>query len=143
MKNKLKMISVTLALVLALCVCFVACNKTKPDPAKERADAVASVENAFMSGVVDGWTNSLDEQSLKDSEDAGDYIVTLGWTKMICSVVSESDLQTAKIKSLANALSSQNGKTLLGDFEKMRNCLSRSSKRWDLPRVTCPQSCTI
>ena len=118
MKNKLKMISVTLALVLALCVCFVACNKTKTDPAKERADAVASVENAFMSGVVDGWTNSLDEQSLKDREDAGDYIVTLGWTKMICSVVSESDLQTAKIKSLANALSSQNGKTLLGDFEK-------------------------
>ena len=117
MKNKLKIVSICLALIAMLSVCLFACNK-KPDPAKERADAVSSVENAFMSGVSSGWTNSLDDASLKEREDAGDYIVTLGWTKMICSVVSESDLQTAKIKSLASALSSQNGKTLLGDFEK-------------------------
>jgi len=117
MKNKLKIVSICLALIAVLSVCLFACNK-KPDPAKERADAVSSVENAFMSGVSSGWTNSLDDASLKEREDAGDYIVTLGWTKMICSVVSESDLQTAKIKSLASALSSQNGKTLLGDFEK-------------------------
>lgn len=118
MKNKLKIVSVCLALLLTLCVCLFACNNKKPDPAKERADAVASVENAFMSGISSDWTNSLDEASLKERDDAGDYIVTLGWTRMICSVVSDSDLQTAKIKSLANALSSQNGKTLLGDFEK-------------------------
>ncbi len=117
MKNKLKIVSICLALIAMLSVCLFACNK-KPDPAQERADAVSSVENAFMSGVSSGWTNSLDDASLKEREDAGDYIVTLGWTKMICSVVSESDLQTAKIKSLASALSSQNGKTLLGDFEK-------------------------
>ena len=63
MKNKLKMISVTLALVLTLCVCFVACNKTKTDPAKERADAVASVENMarmpHSRGCGVGWRLQL------------------------------------------------------------------------------------
>lgn len=118
MKNKIKITSICLVLVIALCACLYACNKNDVDPAKERADAVASVENAFMDGMAEGWNNSLATDELARRKDAGDYVVTLGWTKTICSVIGESDLQTAKIKALASALSSQNGKTLLADFEK-------------------------
>lgn len=119
MKNKIKLVSICLVIVLALCACFFACNDDdKPTPEEERAEAVDSVQNAFMSGVVDGWSGNLDDDTLVTRKDAGDYIVTLGWTRMICSVISDSDLQTAKINALATALASQNGRTLLKDFEK-------------------------
>ncbi len=113
-----KTIAICLILLLALCVCLSACNKDdKKDSAKERAQAVSNVENAFMSGVADGWTSDLSQDVLIERADAGDYLVTLGWTRMICDVIGESSLQTGKIQSLANALSSEDGKKLLADFE--------------------------
>lgn len=121
MKNRVKIVSICLSTLLvlsALCACLAGCHKNKRNPEKERAEIVDSVENAFLSGVGEGWTNNLDQAALSERQDGGDYLVALGWTKMICAVVKNSDLQTAKIKSLATALSSQNGKTLLGDFEK-------------------------
>ncbi len=121
MKNRVKIVSICLSTLLvlsALCACLAGCHKNKSNPEKDRAEIVDSVENAFLSGVGEGWTNNLDQAALSERQDSGDYLVALGWTKMICAVVKRSDLQTEKIRSLATALSSQNGKTLLGDFEK-------------------------
>lgn len=116
--NKIKKTTLLcLVVLLALSVCLCACNKNKEDPVKTRADAVSTVENAFMSGIVEGWNNSLSQDELMKREDSGDYIVALGWTKMICGVIGESSLQTVKIQSLANALLSEDGKKLLADFD--------------------------
>ena len=85
---------------------------------QERQEAVSSVENGVLSSVNEKWSDSLTSAEIANLEDAGDYMLAKGWADLIADVVYSSPLQTAKIRRLATAINSEDGKKLFADFEK-------------------------
>lgn len=117
MKKSKKALILLLILVLILSMSLVACNKRGQDGAqKERARQTNRVEQIFLSGVNPKWSSDLSDDAVATLDNAGDYVVTKGWTSLVCDVVKNSSLQTAKIKSLADTLQSDDGKKLLKEF---------------------------
>lgn len=117
MKKSKKVLILLLILVLILSMSLVACNKRGQNGAqKERARQTNRVEQIFLSGVNPKWSSDLSDDAVATLDNAGDYIVTKGWTSLVCDVVKDSSLQTAKIKSLADTLQSDDGKKLLKEF---------------------------
>ncbi len=117
MKTKRSIFTVASLILVALVVsaCFVACNKQNSDQV-ERDNQTHRVEEVFLSGVNDKWSADLSDDDVVKLDDAGDYIVSKGWTSLVCDVVKNSSLQTAKIKALADNLASDDGKKLLKEF---------------------------
>ena len=117
MKKSKKALILLLILVLVLSMSLVACNKRGQNGAqRERARQTNRVEQIFLSGVNPKWSSDLSDDAVATLDNAGDYIVTKGWTSLVCDVVKNSSLQTAKIKSLADTLQSDDGKKLLKEF---------------------------
>ncbi len=117
MKKSKKALILLLILVLVLSMGLVACNKRGQNGAqRERARQTNRVEQIFLSGVNPKWSSDLSDDAVATLDNAGDYIVTKGWTSLVCDVVKNSSLQTAKIKSLADTLQSDDGKKLLKEF---------------------------
>lgn len=104
------------ALVLLMSASLVACNNRGNAAQKERANQTSRVEQTFLSGINEKWSANLSDEEIATLENAGDYVVTKGWTSLVCDVVNASSLQTAKIKSLADSLESEEGKKLLKEF---------------------------
>lgn len=110
-----------LLLVLVLCTTVLfACDKNKDNDEERdrqaRADSVATIKDAFLSGMDEHWKGELNNDEVATLDNAGEYIVAAGWTQLVCDVLSESSLQTAKIQSLATNMSSDDGKALIKDF---------------------------
>lgn len=122
MKNKtLKIISALLALclVVALSAAFAGCDgnrKRRQRDAVERAESVENVENSFLSAVNENWGYKLSDAHIALLEKPGDYVVASGWTDLFGEALKNSELQTAKLKNLASAMDSQEGKALLESF---------------------------
>lgn len=117
MKKSKKALILLLILVLVLSMSLVACNKRGQNGAqRERARQTNRVEQIFLSGVNPKWSSDLSDDAVATLDNAGDYVVTKGWTSLVCDVVKNSSLQTAKIKSLADTLQSDDGKKLLKEF---------------------------
>ncbi len=119
-KNKILIICIVCALAVAIAVgtaVYFALRSDDGDTAKQARDnAVSAVENAFLSGINSEWNNSLTDEELVLLKDAGDYVVTAEWTKLVCRVLNDSSLQTVKIEKLSTTLLSDDGKELLSDF---------------------------
>ncbi|MDE5600933.1 MAG: hypothetical protein K2J16_00360 [Clostridia bacterium] len=110
-----------LLLVLVLCTSVLfACDKNKDKDEERdrqaRVDSVATIKDAFLSGMDEHWKGELDNDEVAALNNAGEYIVAAGWTQLVCDVLSESSLQTAKLQSLATNMSSDDGKALIKDF---------------------------
>lgn len=116
MKKSKKALILLLILVLVLSMSLVACNNRGNVAQKERANQTSRVEQTFLSGINEKWSANLSDEEIATLENAGDYVVTKGWTSLVCDVVNASSLQTAKIKSLADSLESEEGKKLLKEF---------------------------
>lgn len=117
MKKSKKALILLLILVLVLSMSLVACNKRGQNGAqRERTRQTNRVEQIFLSGVNPKWSSDLPDDAVATLDNAGDYVVTKGWTSLVCDVVKNSSLQTAKIKSLADTLQSDDGKKLLKEF---------------------------
>lgn len=117
-----KLISTVLAAALAIiCACTLfACNKDKERverDAKLRAENVATVKDTVLNAMDESWRGELDDTSVAALNNAGDYISASGWADMVMEVLKKSSLQTAKLTALKNAVTSQDGKKLLKDFE--------------------------
>ena len=82
-----------------------------------RREATASVEREFLLGISENWSAELSVAELKQLEDAGDYVVFKGWTELVKEELFASNLQTAKINALSDALKSEQGQKLFEDFE--------------------------
>lgn len=108
------------ALVVITCASLLfACNTEKKRIERERQErqkSVYAVEEGFLNGLNEDWTRNMRSQDIAALEKAGDYIVVQGWTHTVCDVLLKSDLQTAKIKALADAINSKSGKDLIADF---------------------------
>lgn len=119
MKKRYSKIFITLALVAliaALALSLAACNpekKRRERDAKERANSVEQVEDAFLGVLDEKWSLNMSDLELVNLNAPGDYIVASGWTKLFGEVLNDSALQTAKLKNLANAMYSDEGKALL------------------------------
>lgn len=116
MKKSKNVLILLLALVLLMSASLVACNNRGNAAQKERANQTSRVEQTFLSGINEKWSANLSDEEIATLENAGDYVVTKGWTSLVCDVVNASSLQTAKIKSLADSLESEEGKKLLKEF---------------------------
>lgn len=116
MKKSKNVLILLLALVLLMSASLVACNNRGNAAQKERANQTSRVEQTFLSGINEKWSANLSDEEIATLENAGDYVVTKGWTSLVCDVVNASSLQTAKIKSLADSLESEGGKKLLKEF---------------------------
>lgn len=116
MKKSKNVLILLLALVLLMSASLVACNNRGNAAQKERANQTSRVEQTFLSGINEKWSANLSDEEIATLENAGDYVVTKGWTSLVCDVVNASSLQTAKIKSLADTLQSDDGKKLLKEF---------------------------
>lgn len=116
MKKSKNVLILLLALVLLMSASLVACNNRGNAAQKERAKQTSRVEQTFLSGINEKWSANLSDEEIATLENAGDYVVTKGWTSLVCDVVNASSLQTAKIKSLADSLESEEGKKLLKEF---------------------------
>lgn len=116
MKKSKNVLILLLALVLLMSASLVACNNRGNVAQKERANQTSRVEQTFLSGINEKWSANLSDEEIATLENAGDYVVTKGWTSLVCDVVNASSLQTAKIKSLADSLESEEGKKLLKEF---------------------------
>ncbi len=82
-----------------------------------RKIAVSSVEREFLHGINEDWTENLTNDELAQLEDAGDYVVFKSWTELIKVELFDSNLQTAKITALSDALKSEQGQKLFENFE--------------------------
>lgn len=97
MKKSKKALILLLILVLVLSMSLVACNKRGQNGAqRERARQTNRVEQIFLSGVNPKWSSDLSDDAVATLDNAGDYVVTKGWTSLVCDVVKNSSLQTAK-----------------------------------------------
>lgn len=122
MKSAFQKIAAALLAVLVLLACagaLFACNKG-PSAAErdrqERLQSVADVKQAFLHGLKSHWQGNFKNEEIAALDDAGEYVVTAGWTQLVCDTLSESDLQTAKLKALATAMSSDEGQSLIKNF---------------------------
>ncbi|MDE6059877.1 MAG: hypothetical protein K2G31_00160 [Clostridia bacterium] len=112
-----------LIIMLVLCATMLfACDKNNGKDAERdrqaRAESVATIKDAFLSGMNGEWKGELDDEAVASLDNAGEYIVAAGWTQLVCDVLSESSLQTAKLQSLATNMSSDDGKALIKDFSE-------------------------
>ncbi len=122
MKSAFQKIASALLAVLVVVACagaLFACHK-KPSAAErdrqERVQSVATVKHAFLNGIKSEWQGSFENGQIAALDDAGEYVVTAGWTQLVCDTLLESDLQTAKLKALATAMSSEDGQSLIKNF---------------------------
>lgn len=99
---------------------LVSCNRNKNnvDNSKLRQESVMRVRNAFITSLGKGWAADLSDEQIGKLDDAGDYIVASGFADMIADIFNRSSLLTGKLKVLADALESDDGKALLADFAK-------------------------
>ena len=95
-------------------------NKQKQAERKaieERLGAVDSVEKGVLGGINENWATDLTSSEIAKLETAGDYVVFKGWADLIADVLFDSNLQTAKIQALADAINSEQGKKLFANFD--------------------------
>ena len=120
-KNFSKMICAALALVLivALCAALAACDKDKQRierEERERTQCVQSVEEAILGAMNEDWHRDMSDASVVALDSPGDYVVAKGWTALFADTLKASALQTAKLKNLANAICSDEGKAIMGNL---------------------------
>lgn len=119
MKKSKSVLILLLVLVLILGASLVACNKKgQTDAKKERATQVERAEQTVLVGLNSTWSANLSDEEVAKLDTAGDYVVTKGWTSLVCEVLKDSSLQTAKLKTLADTLESDDGKKLLMEFSQ-------------------------
>ena len=138
MKKSKNVLILLLALVLLMSASLVACNNRGNVAQKERANQTSRVEQTFLSGIKEKWSANLSDEEIATLENAGDYVVTKGWTSLVCDVVNASSLQTAKIKSLADSLESEEGKKLLKEFSNNAELLVPMLKQIGLTASDVP-----
>lgn len=107
--------AVLVVLLLASLCALAACNKNKPDPAKERADAVTRLETNTLAALGEGWTPDVPRETLIRMPDCASYLEARRWVSLVAGVLSRSGLQTAKISLIADFAASEDGKRLLSD----------------------------
>ena len=130
MKKSKSILILLLVLVLILCASLVACNKKgQTDAQKERARQVERAEQTFLIGLNSEWNANLSDEDVAKLDTAGDYVVTKGWTSLVCEVLKDSSLQTAKIQTFADTLESEDGKKLLKEFSQNAELLVPLLKR--------------
>lgn len=130
MKKSKSILILLLVLVLILCASLVACNKKgQTDAQKERARQVERAEQTFLAGLNSKWNANLTDEEIAKLDTAGDYVVTKGWTSLVCEVLKDSSLQTAKIQTFADTLESEDGKKLLEEFSQNAELLVPLLKR--------------
>ncbi len=130
MKKSKSVLILLLVLVLILGASLVACNKKgQTDAKKERAVQVERAEQTFLVGLNSKWSANLSNEDVAKLDTAGDYVVTKGWTSLVCEVLKDSSLQTAKLKTLADTLESDDGKKLLKEFSQNAELLVPLLKR--------------
>ena len=130
MKKSKSILILLFVLVLILCASLVACNKKgQTDAQKERVRQVERAEQTFIAGINSQWSATLSNEDIAKLDTAGDYVVTKGWTSLVCEVLKDSSLQTAKIKTFANTLESEDGKKLLKEFSQNAELLVPLLKR--------------
>ena len=123
MKGRKFISALLLLLIVVLCSAMLfACNNHKVDEAERdrqlRAESVATIKDAFLSGMDSAWKGELGDDKVASLDNAGEYIVAAGWTQLVCDVLSESSLQTAKLQTLATNMTSEEGKALIKDFSE-------------------------
>lgn len=116
MKKEKLIILIACLLVVCLTISLCACHKKGIDEKAKRQQAANDVGAAFTTGINSSWAWDMSDEAAAGVQNPGDYVMTRSWTGLICSVLENSSLQTGKITALANALSSNDGKTLLSDF---------------------------
>lgn len=116
MKKEKLTILIACLLVVCLTISLCACHKKGIDEKAKRQQAANDVGAAFTTGINSSWAWDMSDEAAAGVQNPGDYVMTRSWTGLICSVLENSSLQTGKITALANALSSNDGKTLLSDF---------------------------
>ncbi len=118
MKSKRVVCILLVLLVVAFSIATLfACDKDKkPSDAQLRDMASADIRNAFINGLNAEWRGDFSDEAAAGLDDAGDYIVTLGWTELMCDVLKSSSLQTAKLQAMASSLKSENGVKLFENF---------------------------
>lgn len=116
MKKEKLTILIACLLVVCLTISLCACHKKGIDEKAKRQQAANDVGAAFTTGIDSSWAWDMSDEAAAGVQNPGDYVMTRSWTGLICSVLENSSLQTGKITALANALSSNDGKTLLSDF---------------------------
>ena len=130
MKKSKSILILLLVLVLILCASLVACNKKgQTDAQKERARQVERAEQTFLIGLNSEWNANLSDEDVAKLDTAGDYVVTKGWTSLVCEVLKDSSLQTTKIQTFADTLESEDGKKLLKEFSQNAELLVPLLKR--------------
>lgn len=116
MKKTRSILIISLLIALTLCACLVACNDKEDAEKKERAAQSDRIEQIFLGSLNEAWGVNLSNDDVAKISNAGDYVVTQGWTRFVCDVIRDSSMQTAKIRSLADTLQSDDGKKLLKEF---------------------------
>ncbi len=116
MKKTRSILIISLLIALILCACLVACNDKEDEDKNERAAQSDRIEQIFLGSLNETWDVNLSNDDVSKVSNAGDYVVTQGWTRFVCDVIRDSSMQTAKIRSLADTLQSDDGKKLLKEF---------------------------
>lgn len=112
-----KIVSILMVCLLVVLTCTLfACNDDTSNDIDNRERASINISNAFLSAVDDDWRVSLDNQEIASLDNAGDYIMTKGWLRLVVDVIKSSSMQTAKLEKLATTLASDPAKLLIREF---------------------------
>lgn len=107
-----------MVLTLACAVLFCACNDRENEQKEQRQRAENSLVNSFMTGINQDWNADLTDEQISKLDGAGEYVVTLGWTRLVCSVIGQTSMQTEKILALSDALASDDAKKMFANFQE-------------------------
>lgn len=105
-------VALFVALVVLCAAVLTACNDNR-DTTDYRRRATDGVTNNLVAAINENWSYAMKDEDILKMDNPGTYVVACIWAERAGSFLYSSDIQTAKIQSLADFLATDEGKSVV------------------------------
>ena len=105
-------VALFVALVILCAAVLTACNDNR-DTTDYRRRATDGVTSNLVAAINENWSYAMKDEDILKMDNPGTYVVACIWAERAGSFLYSSDIQTAKIQSLADFLATDEGKNVV------------------------------
>lgn len=105
-------VALFVALVILCAAVLTACNDNR-DTTDYRRRATDGVTNNLVAAINENWSYAMKDEDILKMDNPGTYVVACIWAERAGTFLYSSDIQTAKIQSLADFLATDEGKSVV------------------------------
>lgn len=105
-------VALFVALVVLCAAVLTACNDNR-DTTDYRRRATDGVTSNLVAAINENWSYAMKDEDILKMDNPGTYVVACIWAERAGSFLYSSDIQTAKIQSLADFLATDEGKNVV------------------------------